>query len=230
MNRDHKTKAFDHATAADHETEDSLVITPSPGAPNPGDWHHLPAGGGYSLRSRRVACDRLQFPDGAMVRVVESPVDPVEAPLIMEFVVPSGAMPTAAHVHPHQEETYVVQEGCMEVLIGREWSTFEVGQSVTVPAGTPHAFRNASGVTVTFLNEHRPALRFEEYFRTVHRLAEEGKIKGGFDVRGVLYASVLMEEYGDTMRPVGGIQRVAVGALAVVGRLTGIDPREFAQT
>ena len=110
----------------------------------------------------------------------------------------------------------------MEVLIDRDWSTLKAGQFVLVPAGTPHAFRNRSGVTVRFLNEHRPALRFEEYFRAVHRLSEAGKIKGGFDVRGALYACVLMEEYADTMQPAGDMQRVMVGGLAAVGRLLGI--------
>ena len=72
-----------------------------------------------------------------------------------------------------------------------------------------------------FLNEHRPALRFEEYFRTVHRLAEAGEISGAFDVRGVLYACVLMKEYDDTMRPAGGMQHALISVLAAVGRLLG---------
>ena len=146
----------------------------------------------------------------------------------MEFLVPPGTMPTATHVHPQQEESYAVKEGTMEVLVGRSWSTLEVGQSATVPAGTPHAFRNRSEVPVRFLNEHRPALRFEEYFRAVHGLSEAGKIKGGLDVRGVLYAWVLIDEYDDTMQPVGGMQSALIGSLTAVGRLLGYrtyDPK-----
>ena len=175
-----------------------------------------------------MTSDRLEFPDGAVVRVVDSPSDPAHAPLIMEFVVPPGAMPTVAHIHPRQEEAYTVQEGSMEVLIGREWSTLEVGESATVPVGTPHAFRNHSEVTVRFFNEHRPALRFEEYFRTVHRLSKVGKIKEGFNVRSILYACVLIEEYGDTMQPGGTLQRIVVGVLAAVGRLLRIDVKGLA--
>lgn len=79
-----------------------------------------------------------------------------------------------------------------------------------------------------FLNEHRPALRFEEYFRAVHGLSEAGKIKGGLDVRGVLYAWVLIDEYDDTMQPVGGMQSALIGSLTAVGRLLGYrtyDPK-----
>jgi mannose-6-phosphate isomerase-like protein (cupin superfamily) len=169
--------------------------------------------------------DRLEFPDGAVVTVIDSPSDTAGVPLVMEFLVPPGAMPTAAHVHPRQEEAYVVRDGTMEVLIGSSWSTLEAGQSATVPAGTPHAFRNRSEAPVRFLNEHRPALRFEEYFRAVHGLSEAGKIKGGFDVGGVLYACVLMSEYGDTMQPAGGIQRLLIGGLAAVGRMLGYESR-----
>jgi mannose-6-phosphate isomerase-like protein (cupin superfamily) len=96
----------------------------------------------------------------------------------MECMVPHDGMPTAPHLHPRQVETYLIQDGSIEVLIGRTWSTLRVGESATVPAGSPHAFRNRSGTTASFLNVHAPALRFEEYFRTVHRLAKAGKLKG----------------------------------------------------
>ena len=75
-----------------------------------------------------------------------------------------------------------------------------------------------------FLNEHRPALRFEEYFRAVHRFSEAGKVKGGFDVRGALYTCVLIEEYADTMQPAGAVQSAVVRVLAAVGRLLGRRP------
>jgi mannose-6-phosphate isomerase-like protein (cupin superfamily) len=230
MTSGHEIETSDHLTAADRGPEESLLDRPSPGAANTGYRRHLPAGNGRRSRSTEAACDRFRFPDGAVVRVLDSPTNPARAPLVMEFSVPPGAMPTAAHVHPRQEETYAVQEGVVEVLIGREWFTIETGRSARVPAGTPHAFRNRSGATVRFLNEHRPALRFEEYFRTVHGLADASKVKGGFDVRGVLYACVLMEQYDDTIQPARGMQRLAIGVLAAVARLLRISGREQAQT
>ena len=230
MNSEPKIEASGHVTAMDYESEENSMNITATSAPGPSGWHDLPPYSGYLSRPRDETNDRLEFPDGAVVRVLESPDDAAHAPLIMEFVVPSEAMTTVAHVHPRQAETYAVREGSLEVFVAGSWSTVEAGQSATVPAGTPHAFRNRSGATVRFLNEHRPALRFEEYFRTVHWLAEDGLIKGSFDIRGVLYACVLMEEYGDTMRPSGAIQRGAVGMLAAVGRLLGIDVRQFAQT
>ncbi len=77
-----------------------------------------------------------------------------------------------------------------------------------------------------FLNEHRPALRFEEYFRSVHALATTGKLKGGFHPSSMLYACVLMEEYSDTMRAAGVAQDAVVRVLAAVGRLLGVAARD----
>ena len=93
----------------------------------------LPAGGGYRLRSTGATNDRLEFPDGAAVTVLVSPADPDREPLVMEFEVPPGGMPTAPHLHPRQEETYELEEGSMEVLIGRSWSTLEAGESARCP-------------------------------------------------------------------------------------------------
>jgi len=38
-------------------------------------------------------------------------------------------------------------------------------ESLTVPRGATHWFRNASETLVRFLSPHRPALTFQEYWR-----------------------------------------------------------------
>ena len=225
MTGEHNNEAPDHVRVTNHGSE-SLVNGPSPGSPNSSGRHHLPSGSAYSLGSRGVTHYRLGFPDGGVVRVLDSPSDPDHAPLVMEFIVPPGAMPTASHIHPRQEETYAVQEGSLEVLIGGSWFRLEAGQSTTVPAGTPHSFRNRSDMVVRFLNEHRPALRFEEYFSSVHALATTGKLKGGFHPSSMLYACVLMEECSDTMRAAGVAQGAVVRVLAAVERLLGVAARD----
>ena len=146
----------------------------------------------------------------------------------MEFSVPHGGMPTAPHVHPRQVETYTVLEGAMEILVGRSWTSLGPGDSATVPAGTPHAFRNRPGTTARFHNVHDPALRFEEYFRAVNRLAQAGMLKERADPGTVLRACVLMNGHGDTIRAATAPQHAAVGALAILGRLLGYSRLESA--
>ncbi len=81
------------------------------------------------------------------------------------------------HVHPTAEESYEVIEGRLEVFMNGEWSPVRAGEKATVPAGVPHSVRNASDGRARIVNIHQPAQRFESFFRDMHRLIHEGKIK-----------------------------------------------------
>src|SRR3954447_18995621 len=58
---------------------------------------------------------------------------------LIEFLFPQNASPPM-HTHP-QDESYLVQEGRLTVVAGR--NRFELGAGATgvVPMGTPHTFR-----------------------------------------------------------------------------------------
>lgn len=49
------------------------------------------------------------------------------------------------HVHPTAEESYAVVSGTLAVCVGGKWWKLAAGESVTVPAGTPHTLKNESG-------------------------------------------------------------------------------------
>ncbi|KGF66930.1 hypothetical protein LL06_25295 [Hoeflea sp. BAL378] len=75
----------------------------------------------------------------------------------------SGGGNAVAHIHPGTDEIFTVHSGCVMVMIdGKEHLAHE-GQSITVPKGASHFFRNAfdgeTHLTVTFVTaqEH---LRF----------------------------------------------------------------------
>lgn len=123
------------------------------------------------------------------------------------------------HVHPAAEESYEVVEGALEVFINGEWSPVRAGEKATVPAGTPHSVRNAGDTPARIVNVHQPAQRFESFFRDMHRLIHEGKIKQlpPKEPRSAIYAAMLFGRYPDeirTVKPPNGIFR----ALALVGR------------
>ncbi len=99
----------------------------------------------------------------------------------------SGSM---IHYHPHQEETYQVLEGTLEVFREGTWHAIQTGESHTVPKGVVHAFRNASSTPATFLNVHRPALAFQEHLETLDRLTRSGKVRGTNDPRSLIYMSM----------------------------------------
>ena len=110
----------------------------------------------------------------------------------------SGGPPI--HVHPRQEETYLVTSGTADVFLDGRWHELHAGESLTVPPGAPHTIKNEHDEDVTAMNWHRPAARFEEFSRTFHRLATSGRIKSlpPKDPSSLIYAAMLFTEYEDT--------------------------------
>ncbi len=123
------------------------------------------------------------------------------------------------HVHPTAEDSFEVLEGALDVCVDGEWRTVRAGETATAPAGVPHTLRNATTEQVRLVNIHRPALQFESFFREMHSLIEQGKIKRlpPKEPRSAIYAAMLFAKYPDEIRvtkPPNGVFK----ALALVGR------------
>ena len=125
----------------------------------------------------------------------------------------SGSM---IHYHPQQEETYQVLEGMLEVFREGTWRALQRGESLTVPQGAVHAFRNASRTPATFLNVHRPALAFQAHLETLDRLIRSGKVRGTRDPRSLIYMSMSAVKYQPdvAVKP----PQVVVNVMAWLGR------------
>jgi len=123
------------------------------------------------------------------------------------------------HVHPSTEESFDVIEGSLDVFKDGEWSTVPAGGTVTVPAGLPHTLRNGSDEPVTVVTRIRPAQRSEAFFRDMHRLIHEGKLKRlpPKDPRSAIYAAMLFASYPEEIRATGPVSGV-FKTLALVGR------------
>ncbi len=72
---------------------------------------------------------------------------------------------------------------------------------------------------VRFLNEHRPALAFQEHLETLDRLSRAGKIRGTKDPRSLIYMSMSGVEHQPDL-PVKPPPWVLRG-LAFIGRRLG---------
>ena len=140
------------------------------------------------------------------------------------------------HIHPAMEERFTVLDGRMEFLSGRRWVEAGAGESVTVPPGTRHAFRNRSGAAATFRCEATPPSSLQAFLEDVAGLSRAGKLlKIGLPAPGgLLEAAVLVERYQDMVTllfpaPPKPLQRLIFGPLARVAERRGRQAGHFAK-
>jgi mannose-6-phosphate isomerase-like protein (cupin superfamily) len=145
-----------------------------------------------------------------------------------ELTMQPGDYVVRSHVHPKQEETFVVLEGRWGWKRGRETGVAEEGDTLAIPAGVPHHQWNASDGPVRVYQEHRPALTAAEiFFETYYGLSRDGKLNSKGDVNP-LQAAVLLPEVGEFIRPTSPplfMQDALFAALAVVARRRGYRAR-----
>jgi quercetin dioxygenase-like cupin family protein len=166
-----------------------------------------------------TAGERFKMPDGS-VYIVRRPAAATGGAFVeMEFVLPPGCVPPPPHVHPHQVEDYEVLAGRFDVVVEGRWRTLSPGDSVSVPLGALHTFKNRSGETVRVRNQHRPAMRFEEFIERTCRTLQAAGVKRKRDPRVPLYLSMVMLDFDDTLVPGRARERVPMQALAYIARM-----------
>jgi quercetin dioxygenase-like cupin family protein len=139
---------------------------------------------------------------------------------------PDGHVP-GAHVHPEQEERFEVVSGTMEFRLGREKIVAGPGETVVVPAGRMHRFKNGGDADAQVKVEVHPALKMEELLESTVRLAEEGKTnrKG---MPKPIHLALFVREYAREVRapfPPAPVVRALMAPLAAIGRARGHDER-----
>jgi quercetin dioxygenase-like cupin family protein len=133
------------------------------------------------------------------------------------------------HVHPNQEEQFVVLEGEFGIKIGDdEVRVAQVGERLVCPVGVPHSQWNAGDGQMRMLYEHRPALESAEiFFETYFGLSRDGKLSEEGDMK-LLQGAVLIQEVGDFIRPASPplwMQNALFAPLAALGRMRGYKGR-----
>ena len=73
------------------------------------------------------------------------------------------------HLHPEQDEVFIVDEGEYRFQCGEELFLLKAGDSIFLPRGLPHTFRQLSATgKLRFL--YTPAGRMEAFFAALSRL------------------------------------------------------------
>ena len=157
-----------------------------------------------------------------------------EVLLVDMWVEPRGGV--TPHVHPAMEERFTVQEGRCQFLGGRRWTEAGPGETVVVPAGTRHAFRNRGSVPTRVLCEARPPSSLQAFLEDVAGLSRAGKLlRIGLPApSGLLESAVLIDGYAEMVElgfpaPPRPIQRILFGPLARLAKRRGMRAGTFAR-
>jgi quercetin dioxygenase-like cupin family protein len=162
---------------------------------------------------------------GERVTFVKTSADTGGELVEIEVVVEPDGYVAAAHVHPSQEERFVVHSGVLEMKLRKQTIVARAGDVILVPSGTPHRFENMSDEPARFTCEVRPALGFESLLETMFALANDGKTnrKG---MPNPLRLAVIAHAHYDTVRlpfPPAWMQRLGLALGAPLGRLLGYE-------
>jgi mannose-6-phosphate isomerase-like protein (cupin superfamily) len=139
---------------------------------------------------------------------------------------PDGNVP-GTHVHPLQEERFEVVEGTMRFRRRGRKVIAKPGDSVVVPPGVRHKFRNDGDEGARVRVEVRPALRMEELLQTSADLAEEGRTNSKGMPKPLdlaLFVHEFKDEVAGPFLP-GWLQRAALAPLAWIARKRGHGAR-----
>ncbi len=164
---------------------------------------------------------RSTGPGGGEVQHVEMWIDP------------GGGVPP--HLHPTMEERFTIVSGGAELLGGRQWRWAGPGETVVVPAGTRHAFRNRGDAVAHLRAEARPPSTLQAFLEDVAGLSRAGKLTrvGLPKPTALLEAAVLSHHYRDMVTllfpsPPPIVQRLLFPPLARIAQRRGHRAGEFA--
>lgn len=137
----------------------------------------------------------------------------------------SGGGNAIAHIHPNSDEYFHVRTGCMMISIDGVEHIAHAGETIMVPRGKPHFFRNAhdgdTHATVSFTpgNQH---LRFFLNLAAMTVLEPRSFSPSG-DVK-LLQIALALNAYRDHLYIAGPpiwVQKLLYAALAPVAKLVG---------
>lgn len=146
--------------------------------------------------------------------------------VLIELRAAPGAIVAAAHVHPHQTETFEVLSGTLGAKIGRKTIEARAEDVVVIDPRVSHKWWNAGEDELVFRAEVRPALQFEQLIETMFGLAADGKTNRKGMPNPLRLAVIANHHFEDVQLPVvpRWLQKVALAMGAPIGRSLGFQP------
>ena len=127
--------------------------------------------------------ERLEFL-GALILKLSDPAEPLG---FYEYTSQPSVAGAPQHVHHGHDETFYVARGTYEFAVGADIFVYGEGGFVSVPAGTPHAFRNCGDTEGRLVGTFSPT-RYAGYFRELAEVIRSTGAPPGYDDWVELYA------------------------------------------
>lgn len=160
---------------------------------------------------------------GQAMRFLDGAGDSTAPVLRIETTNPATGIAEPTHVHPHQESRAQVTQGELCFEVDGAVSRLAPGDEIIIPAGTPHRFWNQGSEEAVAIQEFRPALEIEDFFRTYFDLANRGKLKPDGSPP-LLLTAALGPRFADVIRvtsPPWWLQRAVFLLLGPLARQRG---------
>ena len=131
------------------------------------------------------------------------------------------------HIHPKQESGAELISGSLVFEVDGVRRTLAPGDSISIPANTPHRFWNDGDEDAHSIQYFRPALASADFFETLFALAATDKL----DAKGMprpLQLAVMIPEFENEIRPIQPpwpILRTLSVVLGPLARARGYQPR-----
>ena len=175
---------------------------------------------------QRLSFERTVDDDGGEVLNVEVWVDP------------GGGVPP--HIHPAMEERFDVVSGRPSFLAGKRWQMAGPDETVVVPPGTRHAYRNTGDEVAHVICHARPPSTLQEFLEDTAALGRAGMLTTGHALPksfgALLRAAVMVHAYRDMVvlgfppLPPPAIQRLVIPPLARLGERGGSRAGHIAES
>ena len=141
----------------------------------------------------------------------------------MELALSPAAKLAAEHIHLHQEERFEVIDGLIRVRCSGTESLARAGETVVVPAGSPHTWAPEGDTGARVRLTFTPGADIEEFFDEFFRLGREGRTNAKGMPNLFVTARLGLAHDMYLPRPPVPLQRAAFRVLAGAGRALGRD-------
>jgi quercetin dioxygenase-like cupin family protein len=138
--------------------------------------------------------------------------------LVVDARYAPGGDPPPSHLHPHQDERFVVTSGLLNVRVGTTERVIGPGEILEIRRGVAHAMWNGGTTPAEVRWETRPAGRTEAWWAALQGASREGEMPG------LLALARPLREYGDVFVLAVAprwVLRPGLAVVAAIARLAG---------